>query len=123
MKKKNGYTVVDLVIIIAVFGFITFLTINRVSYALSDDKSEVYNLEIKLIETQAKAYGKDKIDEIKEKDQIITVNTLVNEKYLTADDEEGKVYDPRDEKKTLNTNKIKLTYDKNKDEVVAKFQK
>lgn len=121
MKKKNGYTVVDLVVVIAVFGILTFLTISKVSYALSDDKSEVYNLEVKLIETQAKAYGNTIKEELKNDSKTITVNTLIAENYLQADDENGKIKDPRDDAKTLNDKKIKLTYNAELDEVQVKY--
>ena len=82
MKKKNGYTAIDLLVVIVVFGVITFFTISKVSYALSDDKSELYNLEIKLIETQAQAYGNTKKEEIKGKSTTVTINHLINEKYM-----------------------------------------
>ena len=120
MKKKNGYTAIDLLIVIIVFGAITVFTISRVSYALSDDKSEVYNLEVKLIKTQAKAYGEAKKEEINGS-ETITVKTLVTENYLQADDEDGNIIDPRNDRKTLNDKKIKITYDKEKDEIKVKY--
>ena len=68
--NKKGYTVVDLVIVIAVLGIMTVFMISKVSYALSDDNSQMYDLEVKLIETQAKAYGSTKIEELKQNDSI-----------------------------------------------------
>ena len=114
MKKKNGYTAIDLLVVI--------VTISKVSYALSDDKSELYNLEIKLIETQAQAYGNTKKEEIKGKSTTVTINHLINEKYLEADDKSGNIYDPRDKTETLNNKKVKLTYDKATDSIKAKLQ-
>ena len=122
MKKKNGYTAIDLLIVIVVFGAIAFFTISKVSYALSDDKTELYNLEIKYIETQAEAYGNTKKEEIKNEAQEVTVNYLVSEKYLEAEDDKGNIFDPRDESKTLNENKIKLSYDSKNDKIIAKYQ-
>lgn len=121
MKNKNGYTVIDLVIVIAVLGVITFLTISKVSYALSDDKSEVYKLEVKLIETQAKAYGNTIKEELKNESKTITVNNLIADKFLQPDDDNGKIKDPRDDAKTLNDKKIKLSYNAELDEVQVKY--
>lgn len=122
MKKRNGYTMVDLLIVIVVFGVITFITISKVSYALSDDQKQVYDLEVKYIETGAKAYGQTKIEEIKQKSTTVTVNHLLNENFIQADDDSGNIYDPRDKSETLNDKKVKLTYDKKKNEVKAEFQ-
>ena len=113
---------IDLLIVIVVFGVITFITISKVSYALSDDKEEVYKLEVKYIETGARAYGQTKIEEIKQKSTTVTVNHLLNENFLQADDDSGNIYDPRDKAETLNDKKVKLTYDKKKDKVKAEFQ-
>lgn len=121
MKNKNGYTIVELIVLIVVLGIATFITINRVSYALSDDKSEVYKMQVKLIETQAQVYGNTIKEELKNEGKTITVNTLVAENYLEADDDKGKVYDARDEMKTLNDKKIKISYNAENDTVEAKL--
>ena len=122
MKKKNGYTAIDLLVVIVVFGVITFFTISKVSYALSDDKLELYNLEVKYIETQAQAYGNTKKEEIKGKGTTVTINHLINENFLEADDKSGNIYDPRDKTETLNNKKVKLTYDEATDSIKAKLQ-
>lgn len=122
MKKKNGYSIIDILVVIIVFGAITLFTISKVSYALSNDKEDIYKLEVKLIETQALAYGNTKIDEIKEKNLTVTVNHLINEDFLQADDDSGNIYDPRDKTETLNEKKVILSYDKDKNEIKAKFE-
>ncbi len=122
MKKKNGYTAIDLLIVIVVFGVLTFFTISKVSYALSDNKEEVYNLEVKYIELQAEAYGNTKIEEIKAKPTTVTVDHLINEHFLDPDDDSNNIYDPRDKTETLNAKKVKLTYDEKNNKIKAKFQ-
>ena len=52
----------------------------------------------------------------------ITVNTLVTEKYLYADSEDGTVIDPRNEKKSLNDKKVQIIYDSKNNEVKAKYK-
>ena len=121
MKKRNGYTAVDLIIVIAVLGIVTFFTISKVSYALSDDKSQLYSLEVEYIETQAKAYANTIIEELKQGPKTITVNNLISDNYLQADDESGKIYDPRDEALSLNDKKISLTYNESTNEVTARY--
>ena len=123
MKRKNGYTIIDLLIVIVIMGVVTFATISKFSYALTDNKDELYKLEEKLIETQAAVYGATIIDELKEKSTTVTINHLINEKYLSADDESGNIYDPRDERETLNDKKVKLSYDEKKDKVIAELEK
>ena len=122
MKKKNGYTVLDVLVVVIVFGAIALFTISKVSYALSNDASEVFKLQVNLIEMQAKKYGEDNKDKIGDSGMTITVKTLVTEKYLYADNEDGDIVDPREEKKTLNDKKIKITYDNNKEEVIAEYK-
>ena len=122
MKKKNGYTAVDLLIVIVVFGVLTFITISKVSYALSDDKSELYKMETQYIEMQAINYGNTKLDELKEKEMTVTVNHLINENFLEADDESGNIYNPMDKSETLNDKKIKLTYDEKNSKIKAKLE-
>ena len=120
--NKKGYTVVDMVKVIAVLGIMTVFMISKVSYALSDDNSQMYDLEVKLIETQAKAYGSTKIEELKQNDSIVTVNSLIKDNYLQADDDSGNIYDPRDKRKTLNDVKVSLSYNQDTNEVVAKLK-
>ena len=74
-----------------IFGIITAVTIATTSYAFKDNKDEYYKVRISNIESNAKRYAMT-LDEVKEEgSKIITVNDLVNNGYLSADND--KAYD------------------------------
>ena len=110
LKNKN----LCLYITIGIFLVFTvgyFITINKVSYAFTDNaREDLYSLKIKLIEKSAKLYGENNMDLFKEKKSIyVKVSDLVEANYITADDEEGNVFDPSSEVKKLNDLKIRIT--------------
>ena len=113
--KKNGYTVVELLVVIAVFGIGYFIIANNISYAFSVDyEKELYNQTLTAIETNATIYAENNLKLFEsEKDVYLTVGELA-EKGLVLNNSEGKVSDPRDDSKTLNDLKVKLTYEDNK---------
>lgn len=108
--KKNGYTIVELLIVLAVFGLAYFMIANKVSYAFKVDyNSEIYNQTITSIEKNAKIYAENNLDLFKEgKDVYLTVADLA-QKNLVFHDNNGVVSDPRENGKTLNDLKVKLT--------------
>lgn len=115
--KKNGYTMVELLVVIAVFGIFFFLAANKVSYAFDYDyEKELYNQTISSIEKCAKIYAENNLKLFEStKDIYITVGELAEEGFVIS----GKEYivtDPRDTSKNLNEIKVKLTYE---DEVVT----
>lgn len=113
--KKNGYTVPELIVVVAIFGIIYFIAANKVSYAFNIDYDQkLYDQTLASIENNATVYGENNLklfDE--EKDVYMTVGDLA-EKGLVLCRTEGVVSDPRDEEKTLNDLKIKLTYENEK---------
>ncbi len=112
--NKKGYTVIELLIVMIVFGIITAAFVGATSYAFKDNTDEYYKTRISNIESNAKRYAMT-LEELKtEKSKIITVKDLLEEGYLTADNNNGDVLDPRNSKATLNNVKIKLTYDEEK---------
>ena len=121
--KKNGYTLIELLVIIVVMGIIAFITIRGVSYALVDNTDELYQDDIYSILESAKLYGENNITELKEKNSmIITVQDLIDNTYL-ASDEEGNFNDIRTKGATLNNLQIALTYDQENDSVKAELTK
>lgn len=108
MKKKNGYTAIDLIIVIVVLGVITLFVIGKNSYAFEDHTEEFYQNKLDLILQRAEKYGETIKDQIeKDGEVIVSVNELVVKKYMGAN-EEGKVEDPRDTKKDLNDRQVIL---------------
>ena len=108
--NRKGYTIVELIIVMIIFGIITAITIGATSYAFKDNSGEFYKVRISNIESNAKRYAMT-LEELKtDGSMVITVNDLVNEGYISPDNDKGDVIDPRNSKATLNNVKIKLTY-------------
>lgn len=108
--KKNGYTMIELLVVIVVLGVITAITLSTTSYAFKDHSEEYYEQKTNGILRQAESYGKT-LDELKEDGYlVITLNDLIDAGYYTADDGKGNVVDPRNSKASLNGLKIKLIY-------------
>lgn len=86
MKNKRGYTVVELIVLIAVVGVISFVAINKASYAFSDnaEAEKTLSLQIeKTIETQAIRYGEDHLELFEDSHTVyIRVLDLKENNYL-----------------------------------------
>ena len=109
--KKNGYTMVELLVVIFIMGVATIITLSATSYAFKDHTDEYYDQKISGILHQAESYAKTLKNLEEEKNIVITVNDLVESGYYMADTDDNKVTDPRNSKANLNAYKIKLTYD------------
>ena len=112
--NNKGYTVTELIIVIVVFGIITAVTIGATSNAFKDDTEEYYKVKVKDIESNAKRYGMT-LEEVKtEGSKVVTVKDLVDAGYLSPDNENGDILDPRNQKATMNNTKVKITYSEEK---------
>lgn len=91
MKNKNGYTIIELMIVIVVVGVFAFVAINKASYAFSDNEVALKELEeqkASVIESAAKRYGEEHLDIFKGSDTtFIRVSDLVDNGYLLSDSE------------------------------------
>lgn len=108
--KKNGYTIMELLVVIVVMGVITAVTLGATSYAFKDHSGEYYEEKMHGILRQAENYGQTLNNLKDEKSMVITVNDLIKSGYYLGDDEDGNVVDPRNSKANLNGVKIKLIY-------------
>lgn len=108
--KRNGYTGLELLIVVIILGVITFIVLGTTASSFKDNTQDLYKETLYLIENQAELYG-NTLDDLKtEGNKVISVNDLVVSGYYIADDEKGNVKDPRNENARLNNLKIKLTY-------------
>jgi len=86
MKNKNGYTVIELVIVIAIVSVFSFVAINKASYAFSDKGSNdavLKEQQTELIEKAAQKYGEAHSEIFEESDTTyIRVSDLISEDYL-----------------------------------------
>ena len=120
--RKNGYTTVELLIVIGIFTVLYITSTILISHAFKYDAiKEEYNSKISLMETQAKQYAEDHAGELfkDSNEAYIYANDLVKANYYAAN-EAGNIVDPRDTAKTLNDVKIELI--KNDNEIEARAQ-
>ena len=108
--KKNGYSGIEMLIVIVVLGVITLVVLTSTSNSFKDDSKAAYDEKIYLIEHQAALYGETLASLKDEEYMIITLDDVLNAGYYVADNDNGKVIDPRNTKATLNGINIKLTY-------------
>ena len=119
-KKRNGFTVLDILIVIAILGITALIVIPKVSYALdtNDNRDEVYKEILGNYLEIAEKYGNDKKEEIKENDgKIISIEDLIKEGYLHTYQEE--ILDIRDNSTRMNNIKFSLIYSEENDSVYA----
>lgn len=108
MKNRNGYTILEMVVLSFVIGVFAIVSINKASYAFSSNNEiTVEENAFKIIEKQAKLYGENNLELFKEKKEYyMDVNDLIKVQYLLAE-EDNKVLGCED----LLERKIKLSYD------------
>lgn len=113
--KKNGYTVVELVVVLAVFSIGYFAATWIISGKVNVNfEEQLYEEKISAIEKQASIYAmKDEKLFEKEKVAYLTVGDLA-EKNAIISSANGKVIDPRNNENDLNNVKIKLTKESDK---------
>ncbi|MBE5806324.1 MAG: hypothetical protein E7313_06455 [Clostridiales bacterium] len=116
MKILKDKKIISLIVVLVMFTAFYFIVVNKISYAFSDnyDEEEAYKKTIEIIEKSASKYGNDNL-ELFEEEQIIYVKVqdLIDNNYLVANDS-GQIKNPLNVKQNLNSNIIKLKYDKEK---------
>lgn len=108
--KKNGYTGVELLVVIIVLGVVTIGVLASTSHSFKDYSDEYYEEKVHLIEKQAELYGETLNNLKAEGNLVITLDDMIKAEYFATDDSNGNVVDPRNHKATLNGLKVKLTY-------------
>lgn len=118
--RKNGYTIVELVVVLAVFSVGYFIAVIAISGKVGFNfEEELYNEKLRAFETQASIYAKSDESLFTEEDTVyVTVGELA-EKNVIISNKDGKVVDPRNNDNDLNNVKIKLI--KKKDSITAKI--
>ena len=118
--KKNGFTIYDILIIIAILGVSALIIIPRVSNALetSDNKEEAYKEILGNYLSIAEIYGNDNKEKVKENEgMIVSVDDLIKEGYLHTSLDE--IIDIRDNSTKMNNIKFSLIYSEESDSVYA----
>lgn len=121
--KKNGYTIIELTILLFVMATVTIIFLTKTSYAFKDSSDSVRYVQSNIIIKQATAYGvKIKKELIKSGSKTILVQTLIDSGYLIPD-EDGVIISAEDETKTINSDKIEIKYDAKTDVISVIYPK
>ena len=119
IMNKKGFTLVELLATITIIAMILVLVMTISGSIQNNAKIGVYNEKIKSLEIQAALWGQEhsglviQTVDCPEPENFdynytytcyigLTVDTLVKEKYIGADNDEGDIFDPRDKNNTLN---------------------
>ncbi len=107
--KKNGFTTVELLIVIGIFTVIYAIGVINVTHAFEENPNQnEYNQVINLIEVQAQSYAQNNPEIFGESDVIyIYVSDLIEKSYIVPD-ENGNIKNPLEGSGTLNELKLKI---------------
>ncbi len=111
MKKKNGYTITELLIVIGVVGLIALIAMIRISFAFEEinNTEEMEQRNHHLVEQATISYAKSKKEEFaKEEDTYIYAKEVASAGFLF-------------EKEEYNVMKVKIVYDENNDNFHAEI--
>jgi len=90
LMKNRGYTIPEIIVVAAVLGLFSIITISKVSYAFVDTNEISETTKEMILEKSATAYGTKNLETIKnEKSVYISASDLVEAGFL-ADDEDYK---------------------------------
>jgi len=117
--KKNGYTIVDIIILITGLTLVFLFTISKLSHAFDNNTDELYQSNLEVYLKQASLYGNTIKDEVSDNESyIITIKTLVDKGYIMSVNKD--VLDVRDNSSMLDM-KFHLIYDEENDNVYAEI--
>ena len=122
--KKNGFTAIDMLIVIGVLTLSALIILPKVSNALNeqDNSEEVYQEIMNNYLSFATKYANDNKAEIKEHNNtLISIGELVEKGYIKSIYENKDIIDIRDNTTKLNNVKIKLIYDEESDSYRAEY--
>lgn len=117
--RNKGYTIPELVAVVAVLGIISIVTLIKTSYAFSSDNEDsILESNYYLIEKQALMYAENNKDKFNEDNELyILAKDLVEAKLLPVDENNNILSSEKD----LSNTKIKITL--KDDEITAKVIK
>ena len=117
--NKLGYSKIEILVVIVLLGVVAFITINKTSYAFAVDEKGAREEVKYLIEVQAEDYALANTTLFEDTNTTyISVDDLIEAGYLVGN-EDGLLTDPADSSKNFNDTKVRLDYDKKKNDVTA----
>ncbi|MEG1995695.1 MAG: type II secretion system protein [Bacilli bacterium] len=118
--KKEGFTIVELLAVIALIGVVMGIAVPNVMKIYSKNKQILYDQTITLILSAAEEYGNNNIDVYNMSSTVtVKVQDLINNKLIKTDN--GILKNPKDNK-SMNELQVYLKYDSTKNCVVASLK-
>ena len=116
MKKKIIIAVV--LIIIVVLGISALIILPKISLAFNNNSEEIYQDQKELYLNQAKKYGEDNIEKLKENENtlVMSVEELQTAKYIG-----NSIYENEDNPNNNKNLKIKITYNEEDNKVTVEY--
>ena len=104
--NKNGFTLVELIAVIVILGLLALIANSSVINVVKNSKSDLYNTQLKLIESAAESWGNDNLDKLPN-DGECKYLTLANLKNYGLMEE--KILNPKTNKEFSDDLYIKIT--------------
>ena len=116
--KNKGYSTIDIIILTIFLGISALFIIPNISNAFKDNSEEIYQNQIDLYLNQAKKYGEDNIEKLKENDNslIVSVEDLIDLKYIG-----NSIYENKDNPNNIKNLKIQITYNEENNLVKVEY--
>lgn len=117
--KKNGFTLIELLAVITIILLIMALILPNFVKMQKSTKEDLYNSKVKLIESAAKEFAMDNLDDMvkpcgnNEKcfNSEIKVINLLEEEYLKSDEKNTEIFFNPTNNKIMNNCNIDVKYD------------
>ena len=144
MKRKRGFTLVEVLVVVAIMSVLLILVVPSITGSSSSTRKKAYDTKVALIEDGAVLYGQEHyreivnnadnnlsgyskkvIDNVTYRIYTLKVKDLVREDYLTADIENCStncVLDPRNSGTYLDENQIEIRINTNTRKVTAEYR-
>ena len=94
---KKGFTLTELLGVIIILGIIALIITPVVTNTIADSEERTYNKQVDMIETAAKEWGVENIDNLPDEDSVasISLDTLINSGKI----QNSSIKDPRTNQK------------------------
>ena len=118
MKKKNGFTLVELIAVVAILGLIALVVYPAIASVIRNSRESAYNDQVAVIEKAAKTWSLKHANILPDDGSVyrLSVDTLVDEGYISNDE----VKDPRHSSENLKGN-IEIKYDTAKKQFIFTY--
>ena len=107
---KKGFTLIEMLAVITLIGFIFILVIPKIATSLKNKKSDVDTTTNNIVISAAKSYvadNQDKFDKVDSNTYCLPISTLTKKEYL-----ESPVKNVTDDKDITDSKSVKITYNK-----------